>query len=728
MIKLIYKTLITLVLLLIVLLVYLSTVGIKTDKLNPKIISQIKKIEPNIEVNLNEVVATLDPFNFGVNVKTIGTDIVYRDKVIKFESIKSNISLKSFINQKFAVKGISISTKSLPIKDLITFIRLLNNDPKLFIAEQFIKNGYLVADIILEFDELGNIKENYKIKGLVRNGYVSLLKKYNFNKIDFIFSYEDKNLKFKNINLFLNNKNISIPELTSTRKNNRYSVSGKINNNNIELDQSEIKNFTESDLLGLKIKKITFSSQSDFKFELARGYKIEKFDIRSDINLSNLKLTNSYELKKFFPNIKKEIVLKNQKVKVKYKIDDLSVVGNGDVILQDKVDKIKYDFVKKKNLFQLNSTLNILDNPFEINLINFKKKDDLEIILKIVKEKNKKIIFNEISLKEKNNIISFEDLVFSNNYKVYDIKKVNIDYLDKDNLKNKLKFIKNNKDYFLIGSSFNANNTIDKLLNSNNDGKYEFFNNNLKLNIDIQKVYLDKNNIINNLKGYLLFHDNEISELNLQSNFSKNKQIKFTLQKKDSEIITTLFSDNAKPLVDRYKFIKGFNEGSLDFYSVKKNDESKSTLKIYDFKLKELPVLTKVLTLASLQGIADLLSGEGIRFNEFEMNFTNNKSLMTIDEIYAIGPAISILMDGYIEKDKLISLRGSLVPATTINKTIGSLPLIGNILVGKKIGEGVFGVSFKVKGPANDLETTVNPIKTLTPRFITRTLEKIKKN
>ena len=50
------------------------------------------------------------------------------------------------------------------------------------------------------------------------------------------------------------------------------------------------------------------------------------------------------------------------------------------------------------------------------------------------------------------------------------------------------------------------------------------------------------------------------------------------------------------------------------------------------------------------------------------------------------------------------------------------------ILVGKKTGEGVFGVSFKIKGPPKDLKTTVNPIKTLTPRFITRTLEKIKKN
>ena len=84
-------------------------------------------------------------------------------------------------------------------------------------------------------------------------------------------------------------------------------------------------------------------------------------------------------------------------------------------------------------------------------------------------------------------------------------------------------------------------------------------------------------------------------------------------------------------------------------------------------------------------------------------------------------------MNGYVEKDKLISLRGTLIPATTINKVIGSIPLLGQILVGSKTGEGVFCVSFKIKGPQENLETSVNPIKTLTPRFITRTLEKIKK-
>ena len=54
---------------------------------------------------------------------------------------------------------------------------------------------------------------------------------------------------------------------------------------------------------------------------------------------------------------------------------------------------------------------------------------------------------------------------------------------------------------------------------------------------------------------------------------------------------------------------------------------------------------------------------------------------------------------------------------------ISKIPVVGDILIGKKVGEGVFGISFKVKGLPNNLKTTVNPIKTLTPRFITRAIE-----
>ena len=53
------------------------------------------------------------------------------------------------------------------------------------------------------------------------------------------------------------------------------------------------------------------------------------------------------------------------------------------------------------------------------------------------------------------------------------------------------------------------------------------------------------------------------------SKFSDKKEIIFSIKKNGDEKITTLYSHKAKPLVDRYKFIKGFEEGSLDFYSTK---------------------------------------------------------------------------------------------------------------------------------------------------------------
>ena len=219
----------------------------------------------------------------------------------------------------------------------------------------------------------------------------------------------------------------------------------------------------------------------------------------------------------------------------------------------------------------------------------------------------------------------------------------------------------------------------------------------------------------------------DVYDLSLISNFQNKDVLSMSIKTKNQQKVTTFYSEQAKPFVKKYKFIKGFEGGKLDFYSVKKNKESQSQLKIYDFNLKELPALTKILTLASLQGIADILSGDGVSFEELEIKFTNQKNLMKIDELYAIGPAISILMDGYVQKNELVSLRGTLVPATTINKFVGSIPILGDILVGKKTGEGVFGVSFKLKGPPKNIKTTVNPIKTLTPRFITRTLEKINK-
>ena len=156
--------------------------------------------------------------------------------------------------------------------------------------------------------------------------------------------------------------------------------------------------------------------------------------------------------------------------------------------------------------------------------------------------------------------------------------------------------------------------------------------------------------------------------------------------------------------------------------------ESVSKMTIENFKIVEAPAFAKLLTLADLGGIADLLSGGGMSFDILEINMQSDDNVSKVEEILALGPSLSVLMDGYIEKKSgLISLNGTLVPAKTLNSLIAKIPIVGGILVGDKVGEGVFGVSFKMKGLPGKVKTSVNPVKTLTPRFITRALEKMKK-
>ena len=309
-----------------------------------------------------------------------------------------------------------------------------------------------------------------------------------------------------------------------------------------------------------------------------------------------------------------------------------------------------------------------------------------------------------------------------------DFAKLKFNYKDKNKIKNDLVITRKKNHYLIEGNNFSLSNIIENILTGSNSNKTKLFRNKPRnFKIKFNENNIDKDHIIYDLQGEITVNKSEIDKLNLKSKFYDGKEIFLSISNKDNQKITTFYSDLAKPFVKKFKFIKGFEEGKINYSSKKINNISNSYLNIYDFKLKQLPALTKLLTLASLQGISDILTGEGVRFDEFEMIFSNENKLMKIDEIYSIGPAISIMMDGYIQNDELVSLKGTLVPATTINKFVSSIPILGEILVGKKTGEGVFGVSFKIKGHPDNLKTTVNPIKTLTPRFITRTLEKIKK-
>ena len=712
---------------------FLSQFGLETKRFNPIISEQVKKYNENLNLDIKKVKVYLSISNLNnpkLKISTKDPILILDKKKIFLNAVDTKIDILSYFKNNFVIEDFEIWTKDNKIKDLISIAAL--EKPKLVIYKIFLKDGYANAYSSIKFDKEGKIT-GYKIEGKVKKGKIKFNKKFNIEDINFNFSTTEKGIIIKKAKFNFNKINFLSNEIVIPKSAGKIILKGDVESKKTSIKLSELKNFFNNDLYFIEDKDITLKTKNNFSLTVQKG-KINELKYSSQINLNeiNIILKNN-NLNNYFSDYNNSILLKDNLLKINYENKNFTIEGKSKYSLNKFSDKIMYKINSNKKGYDFFTIINFYQNSLKIKPIEYSKKNNKKSNLKLKGfYSENKLEFNEILYEEGNNFFEIIDLNLNDNFKISNLKKLKVNYLNDNRKKSEFVLLKSKNGYDLKGKSFDSYKLINNMLLSDSDKSFfDNFNlkNDLKFKINIDKVFLNDNYFSRDLSAKLNIKNNKVYSLNLISFFDDNKKFKLDIKTlKNKSKTTSFYSDNAEPFVEHYKFIKGFKGGKIDFYSVKKNNLSNSTLNIFDFKVREMPALTKLLSLASLQGIADIMTGEGIRFNDFEMNFKNKNKLMTIDEIYAIGPAISVLMRGYIERDKLISLRGTLVPATTLNKVIGSLPLIGKILVGKKTGEGVFGVSFKIKGPPKKLKTTVNPIKTLTPRFITRTLEKAKGN
>ena len=706
-------------------ILYLNFIGINTSKFNKKIQTEVRDKYPQINLKLNDIKILLNISKLSIDLETDYPIILLENEKIKLKKFSTTYNLKSFLKREFAIKNLFVDSQKNQIKEIIKLARSYKDSAQLLIIEKIVKTGDVEISVKLNFDKNGELKDNkYEITADVENLSIDFFNRQKIEKTSGNFTYSENKIQIVNLETEYKGLELFSKKILITKKNKNYIVEGTINSKENTIPKS-IKNiFIKNE----NLKNIRLSSKNNFNFNLSKKFKVSDLKFNSKINLKKAEYEDERNIKKYFPNYDNKITFLDQTLNINFE-KKILIEGFGGFQVGEKLDDVKYNFEINKKDIKFDINLDISEIPFKIDLINFAKTDNEVAKLKIVGEKkNNNFFLNKIILKKNNDIIKLNNIYFSKNFQITDFQTINLKYLDIDNKKNDISIVKSKKNSYIIeGNSFNLNKIIDQILFDNTNETKIFDNKERIFDLKFKKNFLDSDHHILNLQGNIKLNGNDVYDMSLKSSFPNKDTVSITVKTKNGQKVTTFYSDQAKPFVKKYKFVKGFEGGKIDFYSVKENKVSKSQLKIFEFSLKELPALTKILTLASLQGIADILSGEGVGFDELEMNFTNKKNLMEIDELYAIGPAISILMEGYVEKDKIISLRGTLVPATTINKFVGSIPILGDILVGKKTGEGVFGVSFKLKGPPKNIKTTVNPIKTLTPRFITRTLEKIKK-
>lgn len=144
---------------------------------------------------------------------------------------------------------------------------------------------------------------------------------------------------------------------------------------------------------------------------------------------------------------------------------------------------------------------------------------------------------------------------------------------------------------------------------------------------------------------------------------------------------------------------------------------------VAEFRIVNAPVLAKILTLGSLTGISDTLTGDGIYFDSLKLPFHVTGHRIHVDSARMAGPAIGLTMNGQIDRSANIAdMEGTLIPAYTINSVLGNVPLLGPLLIGRQ-GEGIFGVTYAVKGDIDKPSIIANPLSAIAPGFLRRLFE-----
>lgn len=726
--------------------------GFETTSLNKIIKDQVEKKIPNSQINFKNTTIFLEVKTFGVTVKLNSPEFLYKKNKIDIKSIKANIDLWSALKRENKINIIYLELDKTKISTINLLVKDFDTKSYAVILNKFL-DGTLEGFVNIDFKNI----ENSRFEGVVKNSTIQLYENFPFATIN------NAELKYKNniLEIQLNTGKLADLDLKQSKItvagnnldelsiNTIIFINGKIDyltklkefkNISANMIPSGINNLKGDldiniflDILidkDLNIKKI----KSDSKINTSNGsfdYSFAPIEDKNKIIISNVN-TNSNLIDKDL-STSGDFLLNGKLVKFSFnkKIDSKlyqsNFSGSIDTVdfntfFKNEVINGQIDFNISSNNKQgrniINAKLNLDNALVKFDDINYKKepKSNASLDFTLDKKSENINIFSQLSYVAKDSKINLVNLILNKNNQIENFKSINIEIA-----KNSVSINKNKDSISIVGDSLDLTKFIQSLTDFSDGSNTLSSNFTSKITAKIKKVYIGKD-VINELVFSANLKNGKYESLNGFGSFSNTETASITINKnKKNNIVTTLISDRSVPFLSGLNFAKGFDNGKLNYISEEDGavDKTNTKITLSNYYVKEMPILANLLSLTSFTGIIDTLTGKGVFFNKSYLEYEIKNKTLTIIDAYGTGDSLGYTLEGKINPDGFVSLEGNLVPAYLVNDIIRQVPVVGKVITGKQ-GDGIFGASFKIKGQPDSLETTVNPIRTLTPRFIQR--------
>lgn len=411
---------------------------------------------------------------------------------------------------------------------------------------------------------------------------------------------------------------------------------------------------------------------------------------------------------------------------------DLKVDG---IISSESIKSLGYnisDFINGEIAFNLigkvidnqfnnaNISMDLSKSSIDIDYIDYTKDINKLAKLKLLYKKNmdNSIILDNIEYNSKNLKLD-GNIEFDNSFK---IKRIDINKFITPLNDISLSVRKKRPKGYLIavnGNNLNVEPYVKKFLNSKLN--YQFPE--MKLFLQIKKMQFTETKFLIDSKNELIYDGNEIIFLKSTGKLNDNSHIiaKIITKNKKNKYFM-IHSKDAGSIAKSTGLFEDAKGGNLLLYA-KINDGEVGPLfdgKIIleNIRLIKVPILARILSLASLTGIFEVFSGEGILFVKGDIPFDYDSGILSLKDARLYGPSLGMRINGSVDNlREKINIKGTIIPAYTINSILGQIPLLGSLLIGQK-KEGVFAISYEINGDKESPYVGINPILSLSPGFI----------
>ena len=574
----------------------------------------------------------------------------------------------------------------------------------------------------------------------------------NFN----IFSIDEKKIsEFKNLKVYIN----FLPLITKRKlvTNKIEMFEGKIESSAVFSEPLIINSIDLEGNLDLSDKEIIID-------KFSTSIKEDFYQGTANLNLKDFKadgVLTKLLRKKIFYNL--DLNSENMKFsldKNSFSIEGDATLGETDVLLKGKKNYIDLSkFVSKYSLsgkidenaieksFELKAT-SYIKGPIDFNASYFIFKDNKERIKTSNNLKDVELKIPALNITKYKGTESTADIDFNfSNKKLKEIKIINYKQENKE-MKGLVKLSKEFKPYKSLELDLknNGKKTSIKIVKNKSlntldlKGDYLDFSETLKktfideqkedsflvklqpvkINLEAKEILVGEEKSIYKVDAILKYENKLFKEAKVYSKLKDEKEFSLTISPKENSRELVINSNDAGLFLRTFSINKSGKEGEFvlhgEYDDTKETHPLTSSVTIRSMRLIKAPTLAKILNLASI-GIVSALSGEGILINKLKSEFVLEKGVLNLNKYEAYGPDVGFSNQGniYLRK-KEVDLEGAIIPMVTLNKIIGSIPVLGKILTNER--KGIWSFVYTIKGDLDEPEVRVNPIKTITPGFI----------